>query len=168
MKKLSLLVVGAIIGFAAAYFYLGGTPDDGVPETVDAPRGVITEAEGIALDKAFNAKHRLISDSIMKRPDNRSSWFSLKDVRDYLIYAEAETAKAGYNMDGVRIYLGSYQDGQEGAGYTTMFFVPTGSKAVSEGGLFTATFQGGGDIPGGPGLNNGGNGDPPQGNYPNN
>ena len=51
------------------------------------PRGVITPAEAKTLDQAFDSRHQLISNSIVKRPDNRSSWYSLQDMRDYLDYA---------------------------------------------------------------------------------
>lgn len=169
MKRLILLLIGAIIGFAAAYFYLGGSSmSEEAPAEAAPPRGVITEAEGIALDKAFNSRHQLISDSIVKRPDNRSSWFSLSDVRAYLDYAEQETKKNGYTMEGVRIYLGAYPDSGGEVGYTTMFLVPTGKEAKASGNMFNFALQGGDDIPGGPGLNDGGNGDPPPSNYPNN
>ena len=171
MKKLGLILLGILIGIVISYFYFGKpTSDAEIEKSADVrpPKGLITEAQGIALDKSFDARHRLISDSIVKRPDNRSSWYAIQDVKDYLSYAENEARGLGYTMDGVRIYLGAYSDSSEGVGYTTMFLVPTGIKGVSEGNMLNFSFQGSGDIPGGSPLNEGGNGFPPQANYPNN
>ncbi len=173
MKKLLLLLVGVVIGYAICYFMSGteyATKDGSETKevAVTKPKGVITQSQGETLDRAFSSRHALISDSIVKRPDNRSSWYSLKDMKNYLSYAEAETRTLGYKMNGVRIYLGAHANTQAGIGYTTMFLVPTGSQGVSEGSMFYMALQGGGDIPGGPVLNAGGEGDPPNGNYPNN
>ncbi|NNF82250.1 MAG: hypothetical protein HKO67_01020 [Flavobacteriaceae bacterium] len=174
MKKLGPVILGIIIGAVGAYFYFGQTaemePSQLEAAEVAAPRGLITPEEAIVLDKAFNSRHQLISDSIVKRSDNRSSWYALQDIKDYLAYAENQTKGLGYTMDGVRVYLGAYPDSGEGIGYTTMFMVPTGSKTktTSDGAMLNFSFQdGGGDIPGGDGLNKGGNGYPPNGNYPN-
>ena len=172
MKKLLILLLGVAIGIAISYFHYQSS--DHAEESkeelkaVSAPKGIITEEQGKVLDAAFNSRHQLISDSIVKRPDNRSSWYSLEDMRDYLNYAEAETRTLGYTMNGVRIYLGAHPNGGGLVGYTTMFLVPTGTKGVSEGSMLNFSFQGGGDIPGGPGLNDGDDGFPPNANYPNN
>src|SRR5690606_7833221 len=136
---------------------------------VVAPKGVITPEEAKELDTAFNSRHELISDSIVGRPDNRSSWYSLSDMRDYLDYAVSETKDLGYTMDGVRVYLGAYPDTDNEVGYTTLFFVPTGFLASAEAGMnpFTSALPPTNpDIPGGPGLNVGGGGNPPSANYP--
>ncbi|MBT8254557.1 MAG: hypothetical protein KJO00_11735 [Bacteroidia bacterium] len=171
MKKLGLILLGILIGIAASYFYFGQDAeavDNQIAAKVKPPKGLITEAEGIVLDKAFDSRHQLISDSIVKRPDNRSSWYALQDVKDYLDYAENQARGLGYTMDGVRIYLGAHSNSSEGVGYTTMFIVPTGTKGTSEGSMFNFSFYDSGDIPGGDGLNDGGNGYPPPANYPNN
>ena len=171
MKKLGLILLGILIGVVISYFYFGKDASGAKMEEsaeVRPPKGLITEAQGIALDRAFNSRHQLISDSIVKRPDNRSSWYRIDDVKDYLSYAQNQAKELGYTMDGIRIYLGAYPDSAEGVGYTTMFMVPTGRKGVSEGNMLNFSFQVSGDIPGGDGLNEGGNGFPPNGNYPNN
>lgn len=89
-------------------------------------------------------------------------------MRNYLKHAETQTQELGYKMDGIRVYLGAYPDTKEkGGGYTTMFFIPTGMKALSKGSSIPFNFQNGGeDIPGGDGLNVGGLGDPPSASYP--
>ncbi|MBT8267139.1 MAG: hypothetical protein KJO41_07515 [Bacteroidia bacterium] len=166
MKKLLLLLLGLALGIAICYLFIN--PKDTKEALAKPPAGVITPSEAKTLDAAFNSRHQLISDSIVKRPDNRSSWYSLQDMRDYLSYAEGQARDLGYTMDGVRIYLGAHANEGNQVGYTTMFLVPTGTKKVSEGGMITINMQDSGDIPGGSGFNNGGNGYPPNANYPNN
>lgn len=164
MKNFFLFLLGLIIGAAAVYFYCC---KDGGVEEITAPKGLITPAEATVLDEAFNSRHQLISDSIVKRPDNRSSWYSLTDMRNYLSYAEKQAKDLGYTMDGIRVYLGAHANTANEVGYTTMFFIPTGTKTLAEGSMFNVSKQlGGGDIIGGNGLNGGDPGDPPGANYP--
>ncbi|MFV0571821.1 MAG: hypothetical protein ACK5M1_05240 [Xanthomarina gelatinilytica] len=166
MKKFILFIFGILLGIAAYYFYLKITTD-GTDVTIVAPKGLITPEEAKTLDQAFNSRHALISDSIVKRPDNRSAWWSLEDMKNYLKYAENESKELGYNMDGVRVYLGAYPTEAE-VGYTTMFLVPTGVENISQGNssLFNMLPPGGGDIPGGSGLNDSSGGNPPSAKYP--
>ncbi|WP_417858678.1 hypothetical protein [Xanthomarina gelatinilytica] len=166
MKNFSLLVLGIIIGALATYFFCPMCDDDNTEVGIVAPKGLITPEEAKTLDQAFNSRHALISDSIVKRPDNRSAWWSLEDMKNYLKYAENESKELGYTMDGVRVYLGAYPT-EAKVGYTTMFMVPTGVENISQGNssLFNMLPPGGGDIPGG-GLNGGDPGMPPPANYP--
>lgn len=171
MKKLGPLILGLIIGAVAMYFYCnqGETELTTAPE-ITKPKGVVTPAEMKALDQAYNIKHNIINDSLFRKSadggDNRSSWWSLEDIQNYINYAENQAGELGYTMDGLRVYLGSYPAKPgEMAGLTTMFFVPTGKKNVSQGAIFSVQPMSG-DIPGGDGLNMGQNGYPPGGNYP--
>jgi len=170
MKKVVLLLLGIIIGLAIAYFYFGTDSEADASKYAEAgpPKGVITEAQGIVLNNAYTPRYRLVSDSIVRRDDNRSSWYSLQDVRDYLSYAENQARELGYTLTGVRVYLGAYPESGGQAGYTTMFLAPTGTKGTSNGSMINFALDGDGDIPGGSPLNAGGNGEPPNGNYPNN
>lgn len=127
----------------------------------NAPKGVITPDEAKALDQAFDSRHTLISNDIVKRPDNRSSWWSLQDMKDYLEYAEAQVKELGHEMNGVRVYVGAYPETKEGPGYSTMFIVPTANIPQGK--------DGGGensDVPGANGLNRSQGGIPPNSNYP--
>lgn len=164
MKNFIVLLLGIAIGAAAVYFYCCNNElDNGIVE----PKGLISPEEAKALDQAFNSRHRLISDSIVRRPDNRSSWYSLSDMRDYLNYAENEAKGLGYTMDGIRVYLGAYPNEDDKVGYTTMFFIPTGNQNSAEGSMLNISLEGGSpDITGGFGLNGGQGGVPPQANYP--
>lgn len=166
MKKLALLILGFILGALAMYFYCQKeTPIEMLPPP---PKGLITPAEAKVLDQAYDTRYKLVSDSIVTRAggDNRSSWFALEDVKGFLTYAQNQAGELNYTMNGVRIYLGAKPKDKEGAGYTTMFMMPTGYINKSEGSMFMLQTGGKGDIIGGNGLNHGENGDPPGANYP--
>jgi len=170
MKKLGLLILGMILGALAMYFYCCNDQMKVASESrIAAPKGIITSKEASTLDKAYNLKHRIINDSLFKKSadggDNRSSWWAIEDIQNYINHAEHQAGELGYNMDGLRVYLGSYPSKNGETGLTTMFFVPTGSKNTSQGSMFPIQL-GSGDIPGGDGLNGGGNGEPPSANYP--
>jgi hypothetical protein len=125
------------------------------------PKGVITSEEAQKLNDAFTKRCELISQDITKRPDNRSSWYSLKDLKKYLRYAKKQAKKNGHKMNGVRIYCGAYPTVDGEAGYSTNFIVPT-AKIIDgkDGG------GGSGDLTDGDVLNKGQQGDPPNANYP--
>lgn len=165
MKQIIYLLLGIALGVLGSYLYCSNC--EATPPEAVAPSGVITPKEARILDQAFNTRHELISDSIVERPDNRSSWYSLEDMRGYLNYAENQAKGLGYTMDGVRVYLGAHAAEDSVPGYTTMFFIPTGSESTSEGSMLPFnTRANSGDIPGGDGLNGGSNGHPPSSNYP--
>ena len=164
MKNFALFVIGLLIGGLAVYFFY---EKEGQPLATDLikPNGLITPSEAKTLDQAFNSRHQLISDSIVKRPDNRSSWYALEDLRNYLTYAEKQAKDLGYAMDGVRVYLGAYPDTDNKIGLTTLFFVPTGHENTSKGSMISIQ-NGSPDIQGADGLNLGSNGYPPSASYP--
>lgn len=125
------------------------------------PKGLISPKEAKSLNDAYTTRCELVSKNITKRPDNRSSWYALEDIENFLTYAKAQAKELGYEMDGIRIYCGAYPEENGQAGYSTSFIVPTSSNKIGE--------EGGGesnDVPGANGLNHGGNGVPPSANYP--
>lgn len=124
-------------------------------------KGLITPAEAKKLNDAYTERCQLISKTITNKPDNRSSWFSLSDLRDFLDTAEAEAKDLGYEMDGVRIYCGAYPTTKAGVGYSTSFIVPTSTVGFGECGDGESH-----DIPAASGLNKGNLGIPPRANYP--
>ena len=125
---------------------------------------LITPKEAKALNDAFTERCELISKMITKRPDNRSSWYSLKDLRAYLDYAEAQAKLNGVKMNGIRVYCGAYPEKNGKAGYSTSFIVPTMKRELD--GEENGDGSGSCDIPGGDGMNFGGTGIPPGANYP--
>jgi len=170
MKNLGLLLLGIILGALAMYFYYNGNQMEmTADEPPTFPKGIISSKQAKALDLAFNLKHRIINDSLFKKStnggDNRSSWWALEDIQNYINHAENQSGQLGYTMDGLRLYLGSYPSKDGETGLTTMFFVPTGSPNKSEGSMFPLQI-GSSDIPGADGLNIGQTGHPPSANYP--
>ena len=171
MKKIGPLVLGLIIGALAMYFYCNqGEAEMKTAQEITKPKGVVTPTEMKALDQAYNIKHNIINDSLFRKSadggDNRSSWWSIEDIQNYINYAENQAGELGYKMDGLRVYLGSYPAKPgEMSGLTTMFIVPTGTKSTSQGAIFAMQPMSG-DIPGGNGLNIGQSGEPPGANYP--
>ncbi|WP_411894921.1 hypothetical protein [Winogradskyella sp. A2] len=171
MKKLGPLLLGLIIGALAMYFYCNqGEAEMKTAQEITKPKGVVTPTEMKALDQAYNIKHNIINDSLFRKSadggDNRSSWWSIEDIQNYINYSENQAGELGYKMDGLRVYLGSYPAKPgEMSGLTTMFIVPTGTKNTSQGAVFALQPMSG-DIPGGNGLNIGSQGYPPGSNYP--
>ncbi|MDT0558770.1 hypothetical protein RM697_08930 [Ichthyenterobacterium sp. W332] len=169
MKNFGTLLLGLVIGALAMYFYCCKTDNTESLESLVKPKGLITPKEAKTLDQAFNTRHQLISDSIVKKTngDNRSSWYALEDINNYIKYADSQATSLGYTLDGLRIYAGAHASTPKEVGLTTMFFIPTGYRTTAEGNLLPfSTRQGVGDIPGGDGLNKGSGGVPPGANYP--
>ena len=170
MKNFGLFILGVIVGAVAVYFYCcQGDSDIVEAAEIVAPKGLIKPNEADSLDIAYNLRHKIISDSLfksVKSGDNRSSWWSLEDIQNYINYAENQAGELGYTMDGLRLYLGAYptEDGQ--AGFTTMFFIPTGTLNKAQGSLLFTAQGGSNDIQGADGLNKGTQGYPPGANYP--
>ena len=165
MKNLGTLILGIILGALLMYFYFNMSNKGDGTTAIIKPKGVITPTEAKVLDTTFNLRHKLISDSIVIRPDNRSSWWSLDDITNYLEYSKHKADSLGYAMSGVRVYLGAYPEENGQVGYTTMFMVPTGSETqVNEGFKFEAINNE--DLTGIGPLNMGTGGNPPNSNYP--
>jgi hypothetical protein len=126
------------------------------------PKGVITPEQAKKLNDAFTTRCELISKDIVKRPDNRSSWFSLEDIKAYLVYAENQAKEKGYKMNGIRIYCGAYPTVDGKVGYSTSFIAPTADIPDGKDGAN----GGSSDIPEGDPLNDGQSGWPPNASYP--
>jgi hypothetical protein len=125
------------------------------------PKGLISPTQAKELNDAFTVRCELISNQITKRPDNRSSWYSLDDLKSFLASAESQAKDLGYEMDGVRIYCGAYPTEKGEAGYSTSFIIPTASNKIGE--LADGSSH---DISDADGLNKGNAGIPPSANYP--
>ena len=169
MKNLGLFILGAILGALVMYFYCCNVDGITDPPEILEPKGLIKPNEVKVLDQAYNLRHRIISDSLFrntKTGDNRSSWWSIDEIQNYINYAENQAGALGYTMDGLRLYLGAHPDVNGETGLTTMFFIPTGIKNTSKGSMLPLLQGGSNDIQGANGLNKGNHGDPPGANYP--
>jgi hypothetical protein len=137
---------------------------------VKVPKDTISVAEAKIFSKNWEERNPVEIDSTIEvvgsRKVTRSVWWSLDEINEYLVYANAKSDTLGYNMTGVRIYLGNYGKVKdpEKKNRNTMFIVPTGEKSTSKASMSLFNFQNGGnDIPVPP-LNHGsgGNGGYPQ------
>ena len=122
------------------------------------PKGTITSTQASTLDKNFDSRHTLISNNIVKKPDNRSAWWSLKDMEGFIQHAKDQAKILNYDVSGFRMDLGAHDDSGGQVGYTTVFISPTGQLIGSP--------TGNHDIPNADALNGGTPGNPPSANYP--
>ena len=167
MKNLVLLILGFILGALAMYFYC--CKQDPIEMLPTQPKGLIKPAEIKVLTQAYNPRYEAINDSLFNGVDggdNRSSWYALDDVQNYLVLAKNQADSLGYTMDGIRIYPGAHPGDGKNPGYSTYLIVPTGYLNTSEGSMFFMQKGGSDDIDGGDGLNQGKDGNPPGINYP--
>lgn len=134
------------------------------------PTNLITKEEATELSKRFAKKNKLISRSIGK-PGNCSTWYSLEELEEYIAYIKAESTAKGYNIDGIRFYMGSYSksnSSKEKQKQTTIFLAPTGDKVAQEKTIAMAAPTSSPDIEEIEPFNRGNDGWPPNGVYPNN
>lgn len=172
MKKLALVILGIILGALAMYFYFHNYQNINDMGQTPQPSGLITPAEIQTLTQAYNDRYQTITDTYFKGVeggDNRSSWYDIEDLENFIKIAKQEASDLGYTMNGVRLYLGAHPTVDGIPGYTTMLLVPTGYENSSEGNMINSGLQKGGgnnDIGGANGMNQGQNGIPPGINYP--
>ena len=160
MKKLTYLLLGLLIGFFACKYLFNQSLTNDTMEIIK-PKGVITPEQAKQLDQNYNQRHALISKDL-GLDDNRSSWYSIEDLENYLVYAKNQADTLGYKLDGIRIYEGAHGE----RGLTTMFLVPTGIPSENPNVKNLVARATAGDIPGGDALNDGNDGNPPSANYP--
>ena len=103
------------------------------------------------------------------KKDAVSSWFSLDDLKEYIAYVETEGKAKNIRINGLRVYFGAYAKNIKKANkdaLSTVFFVPTTPKvgSLQKDGVLDG--DGGSDVDGIDGLNNGTTGQPPSATYP--
>ena len=170
MKKLSYIILGFLIGAFATYYFCPRELEDDDDDMVEIvkPIRVITPAQAKILNDDWTKYRQTAVDSAARKQgryrDTRSVWWSIEDIQNYLAYAENQSGELGYNMTGIRVYLGVYgkNAGQAKKDLSTMFIVPTGKKARSEASSLNLPIQpGNNNIPGIDPLNDGGGSDSP-------
>lgn len=117
------------------------------------PTGIITATEAKELNDYWTTYRKSANDGVASGGiDNRSSWFSIEDVEEFLKIVKAEHA----NATGIRMYLGVHDVVKGDGGKTTIFMVPTqeDKKGKNQ------------DIPNAKGLNRGDDGEPVGAGYP--
>ncbi len=177
MKRLSYVILGFIIGAFATY-YLCPRPVDtdidvdehSIKSSIqemsemkpNKPKGVVTPSEAKVLNDNWTLHREAAVNAAARQQgrdkDDRSTWWSINDIEDYIIYSKHVTDSLGYNITGMRVYLGVYgkNAGQAKKNLTTMFVVPTIKEGTAKASTSLINFQGnGGDCPECPVLNSG-------------
>lgn len=162
MKKLSYIILGFIIGALATYYFCPRQIDDGVDGIeIVKPKDVITPDQAKILNNNWTEYRKAAVDSAAARQgreiDNRSTWWSIKNIENYIAYSKQQTDSLGYGLTGLRVYLGVYgkNAGQTKRDLTTMFIVPTVKKVKDKASMNPFNFQEEGDCPECPPLNEG-------------
>ncbi|WP_336128854.1 hypothetical protein [Mesoflavibacter sp. CH_XMU1422-2] len=115
------------------------------------PQGIISAQEAQTLNDNWTNLRAKANEAAVGQPDNRSSWYSLDDMQNFLDYIKENSD----NVNGVRFYLGVEITKEDLKGMTTIFMVPTEEKDGKNI-----------DIEGAEGMDRGLRGDPPPANYP--
>ncbi|MEL0650313.1 hypothetical protein V6246_02700 [Algibacter sp. TI.3.09] len=167
MKNLVCIILGFVIGAALTYYFCP-RPLEGAVAEIDNPTGTITILEATELSANWEQNNPKEIDSTIELDDNskrkpmRSVMWSLKNIEDYIAFAEKESDSVGYTMTGLRVYLGNYgKNGKPGKkNRNTMFIVPTGHKNTAKASSLNISLRGDKDedIPVDP-LNEGGTGE---------
>lgn len=160
MKNLSYIIIGVVLGALATYFFCPRQLGEN-PVKIVKPKGVITVENAKVLNANWTLHRKAAVDSAAQKQgrnqDDRSTYWTLEDIENYLGYAKHQADSLGYQMTGVRVYLGVYgkNAGQTKKDLTTMFIVPTGKKSKASSFNFRGSDK---DMPIPP-LNDGAGGD---------
>lgn len=103
--------------------YLVDSENYVTPQTIIMAKQ-ITPTTAKSLCDNYDTKYQE-SSKLIKKEDNRSSYIPLDELKNYIDYLES----ANTNIDGIRIYLGSYDAKEkENEDLTTVFLAPTNNK----------------------------------------
>ncbi|WP_303315254.1 hypothetical protein Q4Q34_15865 [Flavivirga abyssicola] len=155
MKKLSYIVLGLVIGAVLTYYFCPRNPELDAMETkldteakIVKPRGVIKQAYAKELNKNWTKYRKPAVDSCAAmgghKQDDRSVWWSAKELKHYLRYSKKQADSLNYKITGYRVYLGVYgqEAGPKKCNLSTMFLVPTGEKRHAEASMNPFNFVG--------------------------
>lgn len=155
MKKLGPIILGFIIGAVLTYFFCPRQSDDmhTVGAEIKIPKDTISVAEATKLFKNWQQNNPTEIDSTLEVEGSRKKitnvGWSLDIVREYLDYAEAKSDSLGFEMTGIRVYVGNYGKSTNPAlkNRNTLFIVPTGNKKLSKASVLNLSLQDGGIVP---------------------
>ncbi|OIQ24022.1 hypothetical protein [Lacinutrix sp. MedPE-SW] len=88
------------------------------------PSGIITPKQAKELNDNWTRLRASANKSSAGQDDNRSSWYSLEDMEQYIELIKNENP----NVNGIRFYLGVETTETDPKGLTTIFMVPTEEK----------------------------------------
>ena len=166
MKKFTVITVKILL----ASFILSSCSEG---TSYGEPKQLITKEIAKTLNTNYNTKRANVINASIQREDANAIWYSLEELENYINYIKNEGKNKGYEVNGIRMYLGVYPETTEYAekqGMTTIFLSPTGNKVpLSEGNFLTnttATDKNTNDIEEINPLNYGSMGNPPKIAYP--
>ena len=116
------------------------------------PKGIISALEAKELNDNWTSLRARENEAAAGKPDNRSSWYSLDDMQNFLTQIKENHP----NVNGVRFYLGVETTEKDAKGLTTIFMVPTENDGNGNNK----------DIPNAKGMDRGDDGNPPNAVYP--
>jgi hypothetical protein len=95
------------------------------------PTQLISKDAAKELHTNYERTRASVIEKAIGREDANATWYSLKELENYINYIKNTGKQKGYNVDGIRFYFGVYPDNekdQSKAGLSTIFLVPTGEK----------------------------------------
>src|SRR5690606_18320093 len=128
MKKLPYILLEIIIGGLLTYYFC---PRSEPKVKIVKPKGVISIEQAKALSDNWTLYRKPAVDSAAKKQgreqDDRSTYWDLEDVENYIGFAKKSSDSWGYRMTGMRVYLGAYGENaaEDEKNLTTMFIVTT-------------------------------------------
>lgn len=138
MKKLIYVILGFVVGAVLTYYFCPREVQKMTETSNKAPKDTISVKEAKVLSNNWERNNPTEIDSLIDvegtKKQMRSVAWSLEDINEYLVYAEAKSDSLGYTMTGVRVYLGNYGNVNNPVkkNRNTMFIVPTGNKNTSK------------------------------------
>jgi hypothetical protein len=132
MKKINSLLLMAFVVF----FVLSSCNEKKV---YDEPKQLITRDLAVEFNSNYNLKMEKILNDTSEYAHANAVWYSIEELENYINYVKTQGSKKGYNVNGIRMYLGVYPNKKEYGkkkGMTTIFLTPTGNKIQAEKGSF--------------------------------
>lgn len=136
MKKINVFFLMVFVTF----FVLSSCNEKKVYED---PKQLITRDLAVEFNSNYNLKMDKILNDSSEFAHANAVWYSIEELENYINYVKTEGSKKGYNVNGIRMYLGVYPNRKEYGkkkGMTTIFLTPTGNKIQADkGSLLTIT-----------------------------
>lgn len=88
----------------------------------------ISQKDAKALCQNFINRKSPELDSITGKEDANNVWFDINELEEFIEYAKKEALKQNKKVNGLRVYLGAYDEkmtDKEKSGMTTVFFSAT-------------------------------------------
>ncbi len=141
LSYLLILIIGLLLGY-----YSSCLRGDQPPTSTDAIEDHLIEPETA---KRWNelyrtSRYNVINESLGltdEQLDNRSTWYSLEEIEQYIAYAKRRSHELGDNLTGFRLHLAVNPEvevvNNQGVnvGQTTIFIAPTKSTETGKAGF---------------------------------